>query len=105
MLWPWRRFKGIKMNHRWPPGNTRSSLNGTRSSCTLGGRKGSEGKQQLVGEMEAGERDTALGLRLAPSNHCKGTNPKACETMLVSCGVPQGGCFVFFFLELPLVIS
>lgn len=89
MLWPWGRFKGIKMNHRWPPGNTRNSLNGMRSSCTLGGRKGSEGKQQLVGETEAGERDTAAGLRLkASSNHRKGTNPKACEFMLVSCGVP-----------------
>lgn len=56
MLWPWWRFKGVKMNHRRPPGNTRSSLNGMRSSCTLGGRKGSEGKHQLVGEIDGSWR-------------------------------------------------
>ena len=52
MLWPWRRFKGIKMSHHWPPGNTRSSLNGIKSSCTLGGRRGTEGKQQLAGKAQ-----------------------------------------------------
>lgn len=52
------KIQGNKNESSLLPGNTRSSLNGIKSSCTLGGKRGREGKQQLVGDT-AREGDTA----------------------------------------------
>lgn len=75
------------------PGNTRSSLNGIKSSCTLRGRRRREGKQQLVGDT-AGEGDTAAW---QAGNCGEGTSPEGCSSCPVSCGIPEGA----FFPELP----
>lgn len=70
------------MNHHRSPGNSRSSLSGIKF-YTLGGRRGNEGKQQLVGEAQL-----ETGALQPDRGHREGTNPKGCEFMLVSCGVP-----------------
>lgn len=93
MLWPWRRFKEIKMNHHRLPGNTRRSLNGLLLYLEWEEREWEE--TTAGGGDTAGERDTAAWQRLTT------TGKQQTQRDVNLCWFPVGVLREMFFLELP----